>query len=409
MARLGWIVLAVAGFALVSAVMAAALVPAARDVAKEHLRRVLFAGMPVPHPAGEFAVGLRTLAADTDGVSIPFDVWYPAAPEDRGAAGQLAEVASFLAHPTRAPGRPDAPVAEGASRTLILYGAAGGAPRSDNSYLLAELASRGYVVAALDDLALQPLPAAAADREAVLSSLDYSGEAALTESMTLADRRVEVGVRRWRAVADQLATESPWREAIDFDSFAVMGTSFGGTIAEALAAADKRVGAVVDIDGSTYGPASRKAADVPLLYVFGDSAFMPTSALASDSLQMRSDAKLVVLEMDRLLASATPDGQLAVALPEVAHVELGDRLVRPTFASFGRTDDRDRLQLWRGLSSLIVGFLDSAMRGGGQVDVPAGALPDGVVSLAEVVAGAAARDSLAPAKHVSHTEGRPHG
>lgn len=375
---------------------AAAFVPAVGDAVKEHLRRALFIGTPVPDPAGPEAVGFAEMSVAVPAGEVVFDLWYPAAAE--GDAGETARaLVAALRHPTRAQALVDAPLAPAdARRTLVVYHAAGGSTRTDNSLMLASLASHGYIVAALDDPSHHPLPPGETDQQAVRSSLDYSGDAALDASLQRAGRRTELAAATSTLVIDELARTAPFAEAIDFTRVGAIGLSFGGGTAVALAHADERIAAVVNLDGSTYGAAGAAGVSVPYLFVFSDAALMPADAVNSPTEWIRYEARLTRLEMQRVEAMAERPGHFALVMPDVAHTELGDRLVRPAFSALGKADDRDRTARWEALDTVVRDFLDKNLRNASGQQDQIGPLPAAIVPLEDVLAHSSERGTLAP-------------
>ncbi|MEU6998710.1 hypothetical protein [Nonomuraea sp. NPDC046570] len=250
--------------------------------------------LPVfPEPSGPYAVGTTVIQwtdpdrAETatpkpdDRRTIVVQLWYPAngkspAAERGRYLGRTEQEARLVARGTAdyfgVPGfmldevarahtrsTPDAPVADRGGRfPVVLFSPGLGGVRTQNTALAEELASRGYVVAALDhpyDSAVVTL----ADGRAVRTRLAATGDAAEDE------RRAAV----WTAVraADLSFTltqlgrvdrgEIPGLLAgrLDTRRAAATGHSLGGAAALQAARQDSRFAAVIVLDGFPRDPA----------------------------------------------------------------------------------------------------------------------------------------------------------
>lgn len=159
-------------------------------------------------------------------------------------------------------------------RPVVLFSPGYSAPRAFYTALLTDLASRGFVVLAVDhpyDSAVTEL----ADGRIVTAEPDISSDDA-QDAATMADlqrtraadlrfvvdqlTRPELRAERFGALADRLDTEH----------IATVGHSLGGASALAALADDPRIAAAVDIDGTPYGDLPDRAITRPVLLVESD-------------------------------------------------------------------------------------------------------------------------------------------
>ncbi|MEU1728543.1 hypothetical protein [Nonomuraea sp. NPDC005692] len=252
--------------------------------------------LPVfPEPSGAYAVGTTVVqwtdpdraevatSRTDDKRTIVVQLWYPAqdAPPAaqrarylgrtareaqlvaRGEADYLGLPAFVLDEPTRARTRsvPDAPVAGGGDRfPVVLFSPGLGGVRTQNTAWAEELASRGYVVAAVDhpyDSAVVTL----ADGRAVRTKVAATGDQA-------EDDRRAAG---WTAVRaadlsfvltqfgrlDRGEIPGLLSGRLDTRRAAATGHSLGGAAALQAARQDPRFAAVIDLDGFPRDPATR--------------------------------------------------------------------------------------------------------------------------------------------------------
>ncbi|MFJ2026862.1 alpha/beta hydrolase family protein [Streptomyces sp. NPDC087897] len=253
-----------------------------------------------PEPSGRFPVGTRTLEwservarADRKGEPLPAgsgrrteprplvaQLWYPAghtAPDARRApylgrteaeartvSAALADysgVPAFLLDGlprARSHAVPGAPVADDGGRfPVVLFSPGLGGVRTQNTAWAEELASHGYVVAAVDhpyDSAAVVLSDGRTLRTRVTATGDPAKDEALAEGWTRA-RAADL-----RAVLTRLerlesgAVEGPLTGRLDTARVAATGHSIGGAAALLAARQDARFDAVVDLDGFPRGP-----------------------------------------------------------------------------------------------------------------------------------------------------------
>ncbi|MBU1379079.1 MAG: hypothetical protein KKE02_00300 [Alphaproteobacteria bacterium] len=269
-----------------AALMAAALAPWA-----------LLPTPTLPTPAGPHPVGSVTMrwvdparaeAATPDPAdrrNVIVQAWYPA---DAGAQGSDSpyidglgrlprRVSAFPRFVFRRFGEVDthaiqnAAVAPGAAWPVILFSPGYGAPRAFYTGLAADLASRGYVVLAVDhpyEVAVTQL----ADGH-VVGPAQQVGQTDI-ERVAYMDRQVVVRAADLRFVLDQLARPNQLGPILlghlDPNRVAATGHSFGGATAALVASEDPRIRAAADIDGMLYGDVRGEAFQGPLLLVESD-------------------------------------------------------------------------------------------------------------------------------------------
>ncbi|MFH9610575.1 alpha/beta hydrolase family protein [Streptomyces sp. NPDC017448] len=252
-----------------------------------------------PEPSGRFPVGTQTLewserapGADRKGERpagagrgsesrpLVVQLWYPAgrtaqdarrAPYLGRTEAEARTVSAALADYSGVPGFlldglprarshavPGAPVADGGGRfPVVLFSPGLGGVRGQNTAWAEELASHGYVVAALD----HPYDSAAvvlSDGRTLRTRVTATGDPAKDEALAEGWARTRAG--DLRAVLTRLervqsgAVEGPLSGRLDTGRVAATGHSIGGAAALLAARGDARFDAVVDLDGYPRGP-----------------------------------------------------------------------------------------------------------------------------------------------------------
>lgn len=146
---------------------------------------------------------------------------------------------------------------------LALFIPALGQTRNDNAQLATRLAQDGFAVLAIDDLGAR----ASAGPDWLTHPIDLRSEAALQQSRERSAQRTQAETDR----ALEALTAVQACTAIDTAHYAVIGYSFGGSVAVELATRDTRVTAIVNMDGTVWGPPSQSAMRVPYLALMSDA------------------------------------------------------------------------------------------------------------------------------------------
>ncbi|WP_040794494.1 alpha/beta hydrolase family protein [Nocardia higoensis] len=153
---------------------------------------------------------------------------------------------------------------------VVLFSPGYSAPRAFYTALLTDLASRGFVVLAVDhpyDSAVVRL----ADGRVVTAEPDVSADD--TEAAAAMADRQRIRAADLRFVVDQLARPDllgTLADRLDTDHIAAVGHSLGGASALAALADDARIVAAVDIDGTPYAELPDRALSRPVLLLESD-------------------------------------------------------------------------------------------------------------------------------------------
>lgn len=256
--------------------------------------------VPVPElpvPRGPYAVGTQVFrwvdgeraedatADPDDRRNVVVQAWYPAA-SGQGVAPRyidgLGRLPSFV---SLIPGlvmqrydridthaRVDVPVATQRTRwPVVLFSPGYGASRAFYSGLLADLASRGFVVLALDHAYEAPVVELADGRLATPVERFLPGD---PDRLRYMSERQSVRAADLRFAAGQIGQPGAFGPLLsgrlDPQRIAAIGHSFGGASAVEAAMGDARIRAVANIDGTLYGRAAIDPMPVPFLLLESD-------------------------------------------------------------------------------------------------------------------------------------------
>ncbi|WP_457108718.1 alpha/beta hydrolase family protein [Methylobacterium sp. P5_C11] len=339
-----------------------ASVAAIAVLAREHLRALAFLDLPRPVQTGAFPVGRSTV---TVGDHRSVDLWYPAATDGIGLAARIKAVVLAQMTPTQAVAPWDVPPATGAPHPLVLLLPSWFSERHENTFLAADLASHGFVVAAVDDV-IHGAPLAGEDRAAQVSALDFESEDRFTASRTLSRRRVLLAARTADATLDALIRDPAVAPMIDPARIGVLGFSFGGSVAAAMARDTARVRAAINLDGDVIATEIWPPA-VPYLFLTSDLPYPSAADLASGDLPFRFESVTTRDTYDLHDRPDMPRDSVAFSVRDATHTDFSDRLSIPPFRALFDARPLDRRRLRSDLDTLIVAFLARHLQGGADI------------------------------------------
>ncbi|WP_344664590.1 alpha/beta hydrolase family protein [Catenulispora yoronensis] len=336
-----------------------------------------------PELSGTFAVGTRvvqwtdphrpeTFTSDpNDHRTVVVQLWYPAQKSPAGAPraqylGRTEHEARIVSDAlAQGVGLPaflvddvsqarthsvfNAPVAAGSARfPVVLFSPGSGGVRTQNTAWAEELASHGYVVAALD----HPYDSAAVvltDGRVIKSATASSGDADKDEKLAAGWTAIRAADLSF--VLTQLGSldggeiADPLTGRLDTGRVAVTGHSMGGAAALQAARQDRRFEAVIDLDGFPHGPAS-------------PSLDQPTLAL-TQAITSGTDPRYVSRLTDALNSSTATSYRLTI--PGAAHLTFMDGpLYLPPVPSIVGSLGRSKSP--RVVAGATLAFLDIVLR-----------------------------------------------
>lgn len=251
-------------------------------------------------PGGPYKIGTRdflwvdaarpeTYTRDpTDRRKLPVQVWYPAAaPTDSERAPYVHSIAEFGASsPLKALGnvRTNATMDAALSSAerkypIIVYSHGAGWPRFSATFIAEYLASRGYVVFAIEhpglDQTVSFSDGTSFAQDTLLLPRPEPGEnpriTATRSAHALNDVHFPIWIADLRFALDRIAaldtSPGPLRGRLDVDRIGMLGWSFGGAAAIEMLRIDPRVKVAVNHDGRLFGGATTEPITRPFMLI----------------------------------------------------------------------------------------------------------------------------------------------
>ena len=300
------------------------------------LRHFVIAGAPTA-TSGPFqvtAVNAALLASAANDPTIFVQIWYPAA-----ANLPATELLSESTTPVSCSKVMDARRLSD-TRSLfpiLLYAPWNGGVKDESASTVAELASHGYVVMAIDDIDRDPRSPTAPDDWQPLT-FDFSSAEAFKTTLRIGDRKVRRQAEKALTALDRLkaCANADWRTWIQFDRVGFFGFSVGGSTAAEAGTFDPRVVAVANLDGWLFGRAAFGALDKPYLVILvEDTVFPAPRQLQSPNPNKRFEAVLTARDLrEEMRLANRPDG-FGYRVLESFHENLSDEIFkRPYFKTW---------------------------------------------------------------------------
>ncbi|WP_194825868.1 hypothetical protein [Nocardia sp. XZ_19_231] len=250
----------------------------------------------LPEPTGPYAVGSEIfrwvdeqrpepMTAADDRRNVVVQAWYPTEVESGRQwvyldghgrlPSRVSGIPGFLLsdHHVETHATADVPISAAKDRwPVVLFSPGYGAPRAFYTGLIADLASRGFVVLAVDH-----------PYESAVTELADGTIATTVENMSADDpdgtrymaERLETRTADLRFVLDQLARPEllgPLADRVDLGNLSAAGHSFGGATALSALSTDHRLTAAANIDGTLYGALPERSLTRPVLLIESDRA-----------------------------------------------------------------------------------------------------------------------------------------
>ena len=238
----------------------------------DDIRIRVFYPSALPDRTGPHAVGtakLKVHANGRGGRAIVVQLWYPVEEAQASLHARGLNWLTRLLHPTWAPAHHRAPLANSETAfPFIAYVPDAHGHHDDNTFTLANLASHGFILAAIDDPYRQ-------------GRIDFTAHAprasnGVASAVAAHDASlVARGIKTVSALLDGLQMLEPdgpgglWAGRINLKQVGILGYAMGGTVAADTALADPRFNAAANLAGGLGGKARL---NVPYLLMLSDSS-----------------------------------------------------------------------------------------------------------------------------------------
>jgi dienelactone hydrolase len=255
----------------------------------------------------------------------------------------------------------DAEVMEG-KHPVVVFGPMWGGRRTQDTFLAEELASHGYVVAAVDHpgnagrVEMSDGTVVKSTMAGALSDVEATGAAGIE---ALWAKELAVWARDVEFVLDEMEGADWLRGRVDMEWVGALGHSFGGSASMALLGADKRVKCAVNMDGWTFNGLAKRTTQAVMFVYEGSGEARGRNAGAEGKLDADDNAAVD--------ASLARFGGLRAYGAGTQHLDFTDQTLVSPLQRLTYTGPIKGERVRTILRGMIVGFFDEALKGEGGV------------------------------------------
>ncbi len=341
----------------------------------------------LPAPTGPFAIGTQIQSfvdesrpedAEGDGHDrreVVVQIWYPALPSHKPRAPYRRRSETSLASSYQSVNwthaRYDAPIATvPGGFPILLYNPGWNGRRTQDTPLVEELASHGYVVVGIDH-PYNSGPVALPDGRVVKPVTspqlfdDVSSEAAI---YALINKEADKETADTLFVLDRIEgmNKDPgsylYRQ-LDESRVGALGFSLGGIVSADAAYRDPRIGAVVDLDTPLYGKAGKMGIAQPFLLICEDQVRTTPEQKARMSFGERRNATMDEQDYDHQLPLFHRPGDYEIEVHGTLHTDFQDVALTSPLHSISQAGTIDPYRMIEILRRYSVAFFDQSLRG----------------------------------------------
>lgn len=364
----------------------------------------------LPAPSGKFPVGTRMLyltdtkRAETHTWARPgprevvVQLWYPAASSKGRRAVYRRKKETTLRSSYQAVLKThslqDAPIAAGPF-PVVVFNPAWWGFRNRSTFLTQDLASHGFVVAAISHPYNSSLVELA---DGTVANPNYSQDLGFSmaeyipiqERFAMAEEELALQTADCRFVLDELEKFNstpghPLESRLCMHRVGAFGYSFGGGVSAELAREDHRVRSALELDGVLHGAAAAHGVDKPVLLMDAPWMLSPGkhtegwAPKAADNTRVAETSQLwntIAESKARLLERC---GGILVVIEGLGHFDFMDQIFMSPLHRFSLAGSVPPKRLAHIVNSYLVAFFEQTL-----LDKPSPLFRDGAQDFAEV-------------------------
>jgi dienelactone hydrolase len=302
----------------------------------------------LPTPTGEYPIGTRTLyltdhqreemhaGAPPGKRQLVVQLWYPAKSSKgrRARYRQWKETKPLSSYQAvlETHAIENAQLPEGRFAVLVFNHAWRGF-RNRTTFLAQELASHGFVVAAVSHTYNASIVALSDGTVARSQQFDIGfccpTYIPLEERRALADEELQVQVDDCSFVLDELQRFNktpghPFEQHLNFDQIGTYGHSFGGAVSVELAKLDPRVKCALQLDGVFHGTSSIEGISKPLMVIDSDVVIASPEPPADPDPLVQSNHEWARMSANAKMATLANLGGYRVFVDGISHENFSD-------------------------------------------------------------------------------------
>jgi len=258
------------------------------------------------------------------------------------------------------------PIGAEGVRPILLYFPSWTGTEIEDVFLVSDLVSNGFIVATVryptaDEIA----KAGSALRGEPVGAMDFSSEQAFEHTLALGDAKVRARARDASDVLDRLkdlnVQQGFFAGRLDLDRVGIWGFSLGGAAAAQAGRIDRRIKAVVNLDGWLFAEAAVHGVQQPYLLVSDASPLPQPAELTSANPVVRYTAVLDQGDYDRQTAGLKRHGGYLLTIDGTTHVNFTDAPARSRFRRLTGGGTLDATRALTIVAAYLRGFFETQL------------------------------------------------
>jgi predicted dienelactone hydrolase len=343
----------------------------------------------LPKPTGPYPVGTRIIylkdpsrieddAGQHSGLprELVVQIWYPAEVSNNHLAAYQRRSETNLATSYRSVlwtnSRADAPIAQkGGPFSVLLFNHGWAGRRTQDTFLTEDLASNGYVVAAIDHTYNAVRVALPYDR-IVDDTNGYDPLDASKHTAAEIEDTWNKELKRW--VSDEvfvlnalqnenMDSKSFWYGRLNTERAGALGHSFGGAASIQVCSVDPRIQSALNMDGWTFGDIQHRAAKQQTMFLYAKAIPSETKDLRPSTPESRTLNELNASDENEVAASLKQYGGYKLYVSGTSHMDFTDNpLINPS-RRWGQPGHISAAEIQSIVRSYVLAFFDETIRG----------------------------------------------
>jgi dienelactone hydrolase len=342
----------------------------------------------LPKPTGPYLVGTRIIyLKDSSRIEdggqhsggpreLMVQIWYPADPSNTHVAAYQRLSETSLATSYRrvlwTNSRADAPISQqGGPFFVLLFNHGWAGRRTQDTFLTEDLASHGYVVAAIDHTYNAVRVALPGDR-IVDNTNGYDPLDASKHTAAEIKETWNKELRRWvddevfvlsALQNENMDSKSFWYGRLNTERAGAFGHSFGGAASIQICSVDPRIQSALNMDGWTFGDIQHRAAKQPTMFIYAKAIPYGTKDLKPSTPESRTLNALNESDENEVATSLKQYGGYKLYVSGTSHMDFTDNpLINPS-RRWGQPGHISAAEIQSIVRAYVLAFFDETIRG----------------------------------------------
>ena len=342
----------------------------------------------LPKPTGPYQVGTRIIyLRDTSRIEeksprpgmpreLIVQIWYPADLSNHSLATYQRRSETTLGTSYRSVlltnSRVDAPVAtKGGPFPILLFNHGWAGRRTQDTFLTEDLASHGYVVAAIDHT-YNAGRVAMPDHRIIDDAFGFDPINAEVRTAAQIKNVWNQELTKW--VADEifvlselqgenLDKKSPWYGRFDTSRVGAFGHSFGGAASVQVCSTDPRFTAGLNMDGWTFGDFSHRLPNQSMMFMYETASRPNPKDLTPKDRVARTESELDMVDMKQIDSSLRRWGGYKLYIDGTSHMDFTDHSLILPWRNWRDRGHISPERIQTIVRAYVLDFFDKTLRG----------------------------------------------